>query len=105
MRSKGGARHENLGLWTSVVVQLDQTNQRQEKMMASDDEKIKTNSAPENEAPPEKKSTSGAEPSKADGGELAAASPSGYNRGEGQKPVSKAYRDNWNVIFAKQKKR
>jgi hypothetical protein len=74
-------------------------------MMASDDKKIKANSAPENEAPPEKKSTSGAEPSKADGGELAAASSSGYNRGEGQKPVSKAYRDNWNVIFARQKKR
>ena len=88
-----------------MVVQLDQTNQRQEKMMASDDKKIKTNSAPENEAPPEKKSTSGAEPSEADGGELAAASPSGYSRGEGQKPVSKAYRDNWNVIFAKKKKR
>jgi hypothetical protein len=35
----------------------------------------------------------------------AAASPSGYRRGEGQKPVSKAYRDNWNVIFAKKKKR
>ena len=69
--------------------------------MASDDKKIKTNSAPENEAPPEKKSTSGAEPSKAEGGELAAASP----RGEGQKPVSKAYRDNWNVIFAKRKRR
>jgi hypothetical protein len=72
-------------------------------MMASD---VKANSALENKAPPpEKKSTSGAEPSKADRGELAAASPSGYNRGEGQKPVSKAYRDNWNVIFAKQKKR
>jgi hypothetical protein len=67
-------------------------------MMASDDKKVKTNSAPENEAPPEK-------PSKADSGELAAASASGYSRGEGQKPVSKAYRDNWNVIFAKKKKR
>ena len=67
--------------------------------MASDDKKIKTNSAPENEAPPENKSTSGAEPSKAEGGELA------DSRGEGQKPVSKAYRDNWNVIFAKKKKR
>jgi len=88
-----------------VVVQLDQTNQRQEKMMASDDEKIKTNSAAEHEAPPEKKSTSGAEASKADGGESAAASPPGYSRGEGQKPVSKAYRENWNVIFAKKKKR
>jgi hypothetical protein len=75
-------------------------------MMASDDKNIKANSALENKAPPpEKKSTSGAEPSKADRGELAAASPSGYNRGERQKPVSKAYRDNWNVIFAKQKKR
>jgi len=75
--------------------------------MANDDRKIKTDSAPENKAPPEKenKSTSGAEPSKAGGGELAAASPSSYSRGEGQKPVSKAYRDNWNVIFAKKKKR
>jgi hypothetical protein len=79
--------------------------------MASDDKKIKTNSAPENEAPPEKKSASGeeccatAELPKADGRELAGASPSGYSRGEGQKPVSKAYRDNWNVIFAKKKKR
>jgi hypothetical protein len=34
------------------------------KMMVSDDKKIKTNSAPENEAPPERKSTSGADPSK-----------------------------------------
>ena len=36
---------------------------------------------------------------------IAAAVPSGYSRGEGQKPVSKAYRDNWNVIFGKKKKR
>jgi hypothetical protein len=47
------------------------------KMMVSDDKKIKTNSAPENEAPPERKSTSGADPSKVDCGELAAALPSG----------------------------
>ena len=73
--------------------------------MASDDEKIKTNSAAEHEALPENKSISGAEASKADGGETAAASPPGYSRGEGQKPVSKAYRENWNVIFAKKKKR
>jgi hypothetical protein len=74
-------------------------------MMASDDKKIKTDSAPKGEAAPEKKSVSGAEPSKAEGGEVAAAVPSGYSRGEGQKPVSNAYRDNWNVIFAKKKKR
>jgi hypothetical protein len=74
-------------------------------MMASDDKKIKTNPAPKTEAPPANKSTTGVDPSKAEGGETAAALPSGYSRGEGQKPVSKAYKDNWNVIFAKKKKR
>jgi hypothetical protein len=74
-------------------------------MMANDDKKIKTNSAPENEAAVENKSPSGVNPSKADGGEIAAAVPSGYSRGEGQKPVSKAYKDNWNMIFGKKKKR
>ena len=70
-------------------------------MMASDDKK--NNPAPKNEAPPENKCTSGVDPSKAEGGETAL--PSGYSRGEGQKPVSKAYKDNWNVIFGKKKKR
>ena len=85
--------------------------------MASDDKK--TNPAPKNEtgvkkeavakkkdeSQPKDKSASGADPSKAEGGEKAAGSPSGYSRGEGQKPVSKAYKDNWNAIFAKKKKR
>jgi hypothetical protein len=74
-------------------------------MMASDDKRIKTNSAPKNEAAVENKSPSDVSPSKAEGGEIAAAVPSAYSRGEGQKPVSKAYRDNWNVIFGKKKKR
>ena len=75
--------------------------------MASDDKKIKTNPAPKKEAPPKEKdkSTSGVDPSKAEGGEKAADSPSSYSRGEGQKPVSQAYKDNWNAIFAKKKKR
>ena len=73
--------------------------------MASDDKKIKTNPAPKNEDPPKNKSTSDVDSSKAEGGEIAAALPSGYSRGEGQKPVSKAYKDNWNVIFAKKRKR
>ncbi len=73
--------------------------------MASDDKKVKTNSTEKNEAAPEHKGTSAADPSKAEGGETAAALPAGYSRGEGQKPVSKAYRDNWNVIFAKKKTR
>jgi hypothetical protein len=69
-------------------------------MMASDDKKVKTNPAQKNEPPP-----SGVDLSKAEGGEIAADLPSGYSRGERQKPVSKAYKDNWNVIFAKKKKR
>ena len=73
--------------------------------MASDDKKIKTHPAPKNEDAPKDKSASGADPSKAEGGEIADASPSGYSRGEGQKPVSKVYKDNWNAIFAKKKKR
>ena len=71
--------------------------------MASDDKNIKTNPTPKNEAPPKNKSTSGVDPSKAEGGEIAAPLPSAYSRGEGQKPVSKAYKDNWNVIFARKK--
>ncbi len=39
--------------------------------------------------------------SKAEGGETTAAAPSNYSRGEGQKPVTAAYRENWNAIFAK----
>jgi hypothetical protein len=82
-------------------------------MMASDDKKIKTNPAPKdavpaekkNEAPAEKKSTAGVDPAKTEGGEKAAAAPAKYSRGEGQKPVSKAYKDNWNAIYAKKKKR
>ena len=53
MRFEVPAMEENLASEPQVV-QLDRTNQRQVKMMASEDKKIKTNSAPENEAPPEK---------------------------------------------------
>ena len=81
--------------------------------MASDDKKTKNSPAPKNEAAtkkavegqPKDKSTSGADLSKAEGGEKASDTPSSYSRGEGQKPVSKAYKDNWNAIYAKKKKR
>jgi hypothetical protein len=33
------------------------------------------------------------------------AAPKKQGMGEGQKPVSQAYKDNWNAIFAKKKKR
>jgi hypothetical protein len=87
--------------------------------MASDDKKTKTNPAPKNEAAakkeaaptkkdegqPKDKSAPAADLSKAAGGEKAADAPAGYSRGEGQKPVSKAYKDNWNAIYAKKKKK
>jgi carbohydrate-binding DOMON domain-containing protein len=40
---------------------------------------------------------------KTESSETVAAAPSGYSRGEGQKPVSAAYKENWNAIFAKKK--
>jgi hypothetical protein len=87
--------------------------------MVGDDKKTKTTPAPKNEAAekkeaagtkkeegqPKDKSTSDADLSKTGGGEKAVDSSSGYSRGEGQKPVSKAYKDNWNAIYAKKKKR
>jgi hypothetical protein len=87
--------------------------------MASDDMKSKTSPGPKNEVAakkeaatnkkdegqPKDKNTSGTDVSKAEGVEKAVDSPSGYSRGEGQKPASKAYKDNWNAIYAKKKKR
>jgi hypothetical protein len=94
--------------------------------MAGDDKKTKTSPAPKTEvaakktevaakkeAPatkkddssPKDKSTSGADLSKAAGGEKTADTPSGYSRGEGQKAVTQAYKDNWNAIYAKNKKK
>jgi hypothetical protein len=54
---------------------------------------------------PKDKSTSDGNLSNvAEGSEKAATnSPSEYSRGEGQKPVSKAYKDNWNAIYGKKK--
>ncbi len=37
--------------------------------------------------------------------EKADAAPKRQGMGEGQKPVSQAYKDNWNAIFANKKKR
>ena len=80
--------------------------------MAGDDKKAKTSPAAKKEAAPKDKETapkdkaaSGADTSKAEGGETAAAAPANYSRGEGQKPVTQAYKDNWNVIFGKKKKK
>jgi hypothetical protein len=42
--------------------------------------------------------------SKPEGSETAAAAPANYSRGEGQKPVTAAYRENWNAIYGKKSK-
>ena len=68
--------------------------------MGSDNKKAKAAPAPKNEAAAKDKTTSGEALSKTEG-EAAAAAPSNYSRGEGQKPVSTAYRENWNAIFSK----
>jgi hypothetical protein len=80
------------------------------QMMVSADKKSQASPAPKDsvakkEDAPKTKDTSDAAPSKVEGGEKADASPSSYSRGEGQKPVTQAYKDNWNAIFAKKKKR
>jgi hypothetical protein len=83
------------------------------KTMTRDDKNTKTRPAPKNESAPKRKdegqpkdkNASGENLSKAGGGENTSESPTSYSRGEGQKPVSKAYKKNWNAIFAKKKKR
>ena len=72
--------------------------------MASDD-KAKTKPAPKKESAPKSKTAPDAAPAKAEGGQKPDAAPASYSRGEGQKPVTQAYKDNWNAIFAKKKKR
>jgi hypothetical protein len=67
--------------------------------VANDDKKIKADSAPKTDAPPK---ADAALPKSGEGG---ADSSSSYSRGEGQKLVTKAYRENWNAIFGKKKKR
>ena len=84
--------------------------------MASDDKK--RSPAPKNgaaekkdvvakkgEGQPKDKTTPDADRSNAESGEKAPGLPTGYSRRQGQKPVSKAYRDNWNAIFANEKKK
>jgi hypothetical protein len=82
--------------------------------MASEPKKNKTDPAPKKadapakvadapakvEAPAADKSTPAEAVAKVEGGDATAA-PSNYSRGEGQKPVTRAYKENWNAIFAK----
>jgi hypothetical protein len=78
--------------------------------MAGDDKKSAPKTPPKDKAPPEKAAVEpkGVTPAEAP----AEAKPEGkaeasknYSRGEGQKPVSQAYKDNWDAIYGKKKKK
>ena len=68
--------------------------------MARDNKKTKADPAPKYEVAAKNESTSGEDVSKAEGSETGAV-PSNYSRGEGQKPVTTAYKENWNAIVSK----
>ena len=69
--------------------------------MAGDDKKNKAVPASKaGAAAPKKIDIPKVDAPKAESGETAAV-PKSYSRGEGQKPVSQAYKDNWNAIFGK----
>ncbi len=69
--------------------------------MTGDNKKAKSDPAKKNEPAAKSKSISGEQASKAKAAETATGAPSNYSRGEGQKPVTAAYKENWNAIFAK----
>jgi hypothetical protein len=74
-------------------------------MMGSDDSTTKDKSAAKTDPAPKtaEKASEGA--SKTEAGTSSDGAPASYSRGEGQKPISRTYRDNWSVIFEKKKKR
>ena len=69
--------------------------------MAADDKKGKA--APKTESPSVDKTPAVTAPPKTESGETGATASAGYSRGEGQKPVTQAYKDNWNAIFGNKK--
>ena len=86
-------------------VQKSEAPAKNQKTETSAKEKTETPAKEKTETPAKDKSASGAEPSKPEASEAVADKPSNYSRGEGQKPVTKAYKDNWNAIFGTKKKR
>jgi hypothetical protein len=71
--------------------------------MAADDKTSK----PKEMAPPKEKTS--VEPKEKTPAEAKpdakAEAPKNYSRGEGQKTVTQAYKDNWNAIYGKKKKK
>jgi hypothetical protein len=84
------------------------------KKMATNTKKTKTDTAPKKDTAAKVKDTAVKETptpeavketSTPKGGETTGAAPANYSRGEGQKPVTAAYKENWNVIFGKKNKK
>ena len=81
--------------------------------MAGDDKKVKTSPAAKSDAavtkkpdtPTADKGATDTAPSTSESSEKPAISPASYSRGEGQKAVTQAYKDNWNAIFGGKKKK
>ena len=67
--------------------------------------KVKDTAVKEAPTPEAAKETSTPKDGETTGGETTGAAPSNYSRGEGQKPVTAAYKENWNVIFGKKNKK
>ncbi len=71
---------------------------------AKADTAAKTDPAAKSDATATVKGPAAEDASKSKAEEPAGAAPANYSRGEGQKPVTAAYRENWNAIFAKKPK-
>lgn len=81
-------------------------------MMSADEKKTSPKKQPESKpaeaAPKAEKPDATPKADKADAAskmEKADAAPKKQGMGEGQKPVTQAYKDNWNAIFGNKKKR
>jgi hypothetical protein len=75
------------------------------KTMAVEDKKTKSTAAKDPPAVTPAKTADAAPNDKTVKAEKADLAPSNKGMGEGQKPVSQAYKENWNAIFAKKRKR
>ncbi len=81
--------------------------------MAAKQKATAPKAAPKSDAPAKKpkesdakaEGSAAAESPKPDSGEKSSERPANYSRGEGQKVVTQAYRNNWNDIFGKKKRR
>lgn len=69
------------------------------------DTKAKADPAPKKDTAAADKSTSDSTPAKTESADKSSAAPASYSRGEGQKAVTQAYRDNWNAIFGDKPKK